>query len=235
MLHHVAEGEALVRAEAGSAAAKACRRGGASAYARKTTPPARASRCPRSLGLAVHLALIRVGSGVGRCVSGETLRTRMGTPAARFSTSPGDRDGRAAGCQHRAAAPTGLRRKGSHVFDQRHPHARRPRQVRGAARCGQAAASVLKNRLQASPSAEVPLSSQAPRITSLSNRSLTGLRITRTGAAIVRHAPEGGFSGRSPRRRAPDLPRPTSRVLTAAAKQIRWELGVGVWELAFGV
>jgi hypothetical protein len=66
-----------------------------------------------------------------------------------------------------------------------------------------------KNRLQASPSAEVPLSSQASRMTSLSNRSLTGSRITQTEAAIVRHAPEGGFSGRSPRRRDPDLPRPT--------------------------
>ena len=73
-----------------------------------------------------------------------------------------------------------------------------------AGRCGSS-----KNRLQASPSAEVPLSSQASRITSLSNRSLTGLRITPTGAAIGRHAPEGGFSGRSPRRRAPDLPWPT--------------------------
>ena len=33
-------------------------------------------------------------------------------------------------------------------------------------------------------------------VTSLSKRSLTGLRITRAGAAIVRHAPEGRFSGR---------------------------------------
>ena len=199
------------------AAAKACRPGGASAYARKTTPPARALRSPRSLGLAVQLALIRVGIGVSRCAIGETLRTRMGTPAARFSTSPGDRDGRAAGSP--------LLTRACHT------------RVRS------------KNRLQASSSAEVRLSSQASRITSLSNRSLTGLRMTRTGAVIVRHAPEGGFSGRSPRRRAADLPRarfasaneaPPRRQAFAAADPPngappgREELTVGHWELAFG-
>jgi hypothetical protein len=40
--------------------------------------------------------------------------------------------------------------------------------------------------------------------TSLSKRSPPGLRTTRAGAAIVRHAPEGRFSGRRPRRRATD-------------------------------
>jgi hypothetical protein len=40
---------------------------------------------PRSLGLAVRFALIRVGPWVGRCIGGESLRTRLGTPAARFS------------------------------------------------------------------------------------------------------------------------------------------------------
>jgi len=42
----------------------------------------------------------------------------------------------------------------------------------------------------------------------LSNRSLTGAQITRAGAAIVRPAPKGHFSGRSPRRRAAVVPAP---------------------------
>jgi hypothetical protein len=78
-------------------------------------------------------------------------------------------------------------------------------QVRASARCGQPAASVSKNGLQAFPSTEAQLSSQAPRTTSLSNRSLTNVRITQAGVAFVRHAPEGRFSGRRPRRRGPDV------------------------------
>ena len=60
---------------------------------------------------------------------------------------------------------------------------RRDFRTRPRDRDGQPAASVPKNRLQASPSAEVRLSSQAPRSTSSSNRSLTDLRITPTGSA----------------------------------------------------
>ena len=61
--------------------------------------------------------------------------------------------------------------------------------------------------------------------TSLSNRSLTGLRITRAGAGIVRHAPKGCFSGRRPRRRGSDMTPPTL-ALAACVGQL-----AGVWKM----
>ena len=48
---------------------------------------------PSRLGCAVRWLMIRVGPGVGRCVSGESPPRRMGTPAMHFSELPRLRQG----------------------------------------------------------------------------------------------------------------------------------------------
>ena len=120
----------------GPDAPQAGRSTGASAYAGKNAPPARASRSPRSLGWAGLLARIRVSGGVGRSASGESLRNAYGNacgaffeltqPAVRIAPAP--RPARGA----RSDANIGGKvRRHAPVAAARYP---------GGARCGQRAA-----------------------------------------------------------------------------------------------
>ena len=117
---------------------------------RKNAPAARALRSPRSLGFADRFALIRVGRRVSRCVTGESVRTRIGTPAVHFSTLP-LRPGRIAPQARHAFGARSANRT-----NERCRGRRRRSHIRASARCGQPATSVLKNGLQAFPTAEAP-------------------------------------------------------------------------------